>query len=121
MPLPQAGRQQRKAKIEYPSKGLFFGIGGESSEKEADCSIGISGGDRRGCGRLPASEPVKAVGRKTSRRKERCCGTVPRYSGGQCPPHFAGSYGRKPEVPKQNEGISIGAAFGEQVPGRGAG
>ena len=26
MPLPQAGRQQPEAKIEYPSKGLIFGL-----------------------------------------------------------------------------------------------
>ena len=47
-----------------------------------------------GCrGWLPALEPVKRVGRFSSRRKERCRGTVQIHSVGQRPPPFARSSG----------------------------
>lgn len=96
-------------------------FGGENFEKEVDRGTDRTGGDWRCRGRFPSSEAIKPVGRKTSRRKERCYGTVPIHSGGQCPPPFTGSFGSKPEVPKQNRSISIGAAFADLVPGYGAG
>jgi len=74
-------------------QGNILMFGGEGFEKEVDCGTGCSGGDWRCRSRFPSLEAIKPVGRKTSRRKERCCGTVPIHGVGQCPPPFIGNSG----------------------------
>lgn len=59
-------------------------------------------------------------GRTASRRKERCCGTVPVHSVGQCPPLFSELFRIKEAVSELFRKKRIGAAFGGLVPGDGA-
>ena len=95
-------------------------FGGENFEEEVDRGTGRSGGDWHRGGRFPSLEAIKPVGRKTSGRKERCCGTVPVHSVGQCPPLFSEPFRIKKAVSELFRKKWIGAAFGGLVPGDGA-
>ena len=95
-------------------------FGGENFEEEVDRGTGRSGGDWHRGGRFPSLEAIKPVGRKTSGRKDRCCGTVPVHSVGQCPPLFSELFRIKKAVSELFRKKWIGAAFGGLVPGDGA-
>ena len=60
------------------------------------------------------------MGRTASGRKERCCGTVPVHSVGQCPPLFSELFRIKEAVYELFRKKRIGAAFEGLVPGGGA-